>query len=129
MTLKRWGLEYEVVDLSASGINNFAFDLPSAISYMCEATSNGLLILGGDIIVIDNDRYIESDDNWYSSKTDPTETMQDALNYLRCYWKNCNSDSSTWMVAVILNKWNKHNRQRPVQSEVQSMRPSPAWAP
>lgn len=104
MILKRWDLEYEVIDLKKYGINNFAFDLPSAISYMCEAVNNNFLILGGDIIIIDNELYIESDDNWYSEKTEPKETMQEALNYLCSYWKNCHLDSSSWKITMNLGK-------------------------
>ena len=48
MTYKKWDMEYNVIDLQKYGIKNFAFDLPSAVSYMYEAVSNGFLILGGE---------------------------------------------------------------------------------
>ena len=81
MTYKKWDMEYNVIDLQKYGIKNFAFDLPSAVSYMYEAVSNGFLILGGDIIVNDHGIFVESVDGWYSEKNTPLDTMQDALNY------------------------------------------------
>ena len=104
MTYKKWNMQYEVTDLKKYGINNIAFDLPSAVSYMLEAVNNGLLILGGDIIVVDHGKFIESDDNWYSNQTSPMATMQDALNYLCSYWKNCNIRNSSWYITIILSE-------------------------
>ena len=107
MRLKKWNLEYDVVDLQKFGINNYAFDLPSAVSYMCEAANNGFRILGGDIIDIDDrGQYSEGCDNWYSKKAEPLETLQDALNYLSLYCRNTELTTSKWMVAVVLNNVN-----------------------
>ena len=47
MKYSRWELNYEVIDLTSDGINNYAFDLPSAMAFICEAVSHGFLILGG----------------------------------------------------------------------------------
>ena len=102
MILKKWDIEYEVIDLKEYGINNIAFDLPSAVSYMYEAVNKGFLILGGDIIISSQGKFFESDDNWYSNKKIPMDTMQDALNYLSRYWKNCNIKNSEWYITVVL---------------------------
>lgn len=105
MILKRWDLEYEVIDLNEYGINNFAFDLPSAISYMWEAANNNFLILGGDIITVDYvGGYTESDNNWYSEKREPLETLQDAINYLCLYCRNSHLDLSSWKISINLAK-------------------------
>ena len=94
-------MQYEVICLKDFGINNIAFDLPSVVSYMYEAVSHGLLVLGGDIIVVEKDRYVESYDNWFSEKKEPLETMQDALDYLTRYWKT-RKGSGEWYVSVVL---------------------------
>lgn len=102
MKYKKWDIQYEVVELKKYGINNIAFDLPSAVSYMYEAVNNGMLILGGDIIVYDHGEFVESSDNWYSNKKQPMDTMQDALDYLSSYWNNCNMKTFPWYIAIVL---------------------------
>ena len=117
MIYQRWNIKYEVVDLTEYGIYAVAFDLPSVVSYMYEAASNGLLILGGDIIFNEDGIYIESPDNWYSEKKTPMGTLQDALDYLsrywkyRCtkesdcpYWKNDKGEEFPWCVTVVLKE-------------------------
>lgn len=104
MTYKKWDMEYNVIDLQKYGIKNFAFDLPSAVSYMYEAVSNGFLILGGDIIVNDHGIFVESVDGWYSEKNTPLDTMQDALNYLCLYWNNCKMKAASWYITIVLSK-------------------------
>ncbi len=117
MIYQRWNIKYEVVDLTEYGIYAVAFDLPSVVSYMYEAASNGLLILGGDIIFNEDGIYTESPDNWYSEKKTPMGTLQDALDYLsrywkyRCtkesdcpYWKNDKGEEFPWCVTVVLKE-------------------------
>ena len=103
MVLKKWQLEYDVVDLKEYGIDNVAFDFPSAISYMCEAMNQGYIILGGDIIVFENGRYTESGNSWWSDKKDPQETMKDALGYFSTLCNN-NCFDFSWKISVILAK-------------------------
>ena len=68
MKYSRWELNYEVIDLTSDGINNYAFDLPSAMAFICEAVSHGFLILGGDIIIREGKHYIESCDNGIATR-------------------------------------------------------------
>ena len=103
MKYSRWELNYEVIDLTSDGINNYAFDLPSAMAFICEAVSHGFLILGGDIIIREGKHYIESCDNWYCNENNPMETAQKAMEYLSAYHlRNCDSDKK-WWVSVLTN--------------------------
>ena len=96
-------IKYESIDLSKAGINNLAFDLPYAIVYMCEAVSKGKKILGGDIVVFKNGMWTEGDDNWYSDKISPVDTLTDAIAYLTLYCKNSKKHFSDWKVSVVLS--------------------------
>ena len=103
MIIKAWNIELEAIDLSEHGIKNYAFDLPYAIAYMCEAVNQNKLILGGDIIVSENGCYTESYDNWYSNQKDPQATLKDALYYLSRIWKNFDNKSD-WKVSVVISE-------------------------
>ena len=103
MKYSGWELNYDVIDLVPDGINNYAFDLPSAMAFICEAAGNGFRILGGDIIIREGAHYTESCDNWYSSEDDPMQTAQEAMDYLRAYYlRNCGSEKQ-WWVTVVTN--------------------------
>ena len=91
--------EYDVIDLSHLGINNFAFDLISSIQFMYDAISNGYRILGGDIITDINGQLELSIDNWYSQSKDPQETFFCALDYLKKYVQY--NSLINWKVAVV----------------------------
>jgi hypothetical protein len=93
--------EYEVIDLHDSGICNYAFDIISAIEYMYEATSCGKLILGGDIVILNDGVYTESYDSWYSDKRTPDETLSDALKYLRIYLER-NHKELNWKICIVI---------------------------
>ena len=94
--------EYEVVDLKEIGCNEYAFDLVSAIAFLYEAASCGKRILGGDIIEKVGDHWSVSNDNWYSEKETPEETLDDALNYLRNYLDR-NYKLYPWKVSIVIS--------------------------
>ena len=96
-----WNNEYDVIDLSCMGVNNYAFDIVSAISYMYEAVEHKNAILGGDIVSCENEEYAYTYDNWYSKKIQPSETLEDALEYLKKYC-SLHPDVSKWRVVVVV---------------------------
>ena len=101
ITYQKWKLQYEAIDLSEFGIANVAFDLPSAVAFMCEAANEGFKILGGDIIVPYKDELTESCDNWSSNASTASETLQDALRYLSKYWRK---NDPNWYISVITSE-------------------------
>lgn len=102
MIIKAWNIELEATDLNEYGIKNYAFDLPYAIAYMCEAVNQNKLILGGDIVVSNNGYYVESYDSWYSNQKDPQATLKDALCYLSHILKTLDSKTD-WKVSVVIS--------------------------
>ena len=101
MKIVFWGKEYEVIDLHSMGIDNYAFDIVSAISYMYEAVAHKNAILGGDILCFENDEYNFTCDNWYSEKIQPSETLNDALEYLKKYCAY-HPNVSKWVIAITI---------------------------
>lgn len=91
---------YDVQDLHEIGINSYAFDIVSAIEYMYEAVDYGKLILGGDIIEIKDHKPHLSYDNWYTQKSTPEETLQDALSFLRKYLER-NYTEYPWRICIV----------------------------
>lgn len=98
MKLKVWDISYDVIDLKEDGINNYAFDFPSATAFISEAMNHGMLILGGDIITHDGTGFNESSDNWFSNSNNPIETAQVAIDYLVNYYlRNAHSRKEFWV--------------------------------
>ena len=102
MLKKFWNHVYDVIDLHEHGINNYAFDIVSAIMFLCEAASHDIIILGGDILNYQNAKYIESCYNWHSESVNPTESLEDAVNYLRKYLLRENADHLV-KISVVLS--------------------------
>ena len=96
-----WGKEFEVIDLHSIGIDNYAFDIVSAISYMYEAVAHRNAILGGDMLYFENDECTLTDDNWYSEKIQPLETLNDALEFLKKHCKY-HPNVSKWVIAITI---------------------------
>ena len=102
MIIKVFKKTYDVQDLSKIGINNYAFDLVSAIEFMYECVENKIRILGGDIINIKNGKASLSYDNWYSQNFVAEESLIDALNFLRHYYETKKGES--WKIAITIDK-------------------------
>lgn len=95
-----YGKEFNLTDLSLSGYNGLIFDLISAIEFMHLAISEGALILGGDIIIKNEDgEYIVGYDNWSSDSKNPQETFICALEYLKDYLTK--NPLVNWRVSVV----------------------------
>jgi len=76
-----FGQEFILEDISELGVQDLAFLPEEADRYIEHLKNEKILILGGDILFVDNGKAKFSYDNWYSESTDYLETYQVAKKY------------------------------------------------
>ena len=98
-----YGKEFETIDLSEIGINNYTFDLITTIQFLTESVKNDDRILGGEIIFFKNGSFCVSYDNWYCKGKSPRVTYDESIKYLKKYLKV--NPLVNWVVAITTEKY------------------------
>ena len=99
MQISAYGEQFQTIDLKNDGLKDLAFDLVTSIRFMYCAVEHGVRILGGDILRQEGGKWWPCGDNWYSDASNPQETLQDALDYLKRYLAS--NPHVDWVVSVF----------------------------
>ena len=90
------------VDLSIYGIKTMVWNENQIIEVLCSINSKGTIVLGGDVYIFRNGRYIATGDSWFYNGEDIGESHEKALNFVKNYIeRNC---SCVWFGIVIKNQ-------------------------
>lgn len=91
--------EFTIEDISSLGVKDLAFTPEEADKFLDYLKDKNILILGGDIIIINHDKLEFAHDNWYSESSDALETYNTAkifLNECKKSYRNQN-----YLVAIV----------------------------
>jgi hypothetical protein len=93
--------------LNQIGISGYAWYKDDVVLLLKEISNKGYIILGGDVIILNEDTPVFTGDSWYFETETPSEddivvSRDKAINYIQNYSKNNGED---FIYTIVVEKF------------------------
>jgi hypothetical protein len=90
----------KAIDLDSIGVHEYAWPYDVIMKIIEVATNNSMLILGGDILVMESGNPIHTGDNWSYNEKDISGSKDRAIEYLKNY---VNRNGDNFLVVLVVD--------------------------